>query len=423
MEPLNLDYEIIYKSDNLLIKSCLFEDSGACIVTFGSYTDDFNLDREGFGEEFFKKNRISAVHIINGNNIWYNYPNFNHAIECINKKVSRFKKIITYGSSMGGFGAIFYAEKLNAEEVIAISPQYHIAPKIVKFENRWDPLIRENNLLREGYIHGSDRIKPVVIYDPLDLDRLHYLLIKKYYPKAREIKIKHSGHPCGAYLEETGFLKNIILSVVNGNLKINELTFQIRNCKNKSAHYYFNLARRLKTHHLSLKSRLIEKAIELRNEPAFYLYSAILAEVTGNLALAEHRYNYANKLQENNIIFSRSLAFYFFRQKRYSEAYNQSETLVQQTDQFEIKYFHAVILFNLSKFDEFINYCSQLKVNFIKAIIFRIFLQSWPIRQYIAHNAYKIYGLKSQMNLLDEAKIRVKNNKKIRYYSNYYGKS
>ena len=69
---------LIYRSPNLLVK--LADRGGAsCVVTFDSYTDTTDLDRDAFGERFFAEHGVSAIHVVNARNRWYHEPDWREA--------------------------------------------------------------------------------------------------------------------------------------------------------------------------------------------------------------------------------------------------------------------------------------------------------------------------------------------------------
>ena len=46
-------------------------------------------------------------------------------------------RVMTYGSSMGGYAALRFARALRADAILALSPQYSIDPAVVPWEDRW----------------------------------------------------------------------------------------------------------------------------------------------------------------------------------------------------------------------------------------------------------------------------------------------
>ena len=130
--------DVIYKSDNLIIREGTGFDRAPCVVTFAEYTPTpLPLDRSGFGEKFLKKAGHNAFHVICRGNDWYQYPEMPAAIAELKRRCAGYADVVTYGTSMGAYAAIRFAPHLQASRVIAISPQVSIDRRRVPFETRW----------------------------------------------------------------------------------------------------------------------------------------------------------------------------------------------------------------------------------------------------------------------------------------------
>ena len=165
-----------------------------------------------------------------------------------------------YGSSMGGFAAICYAERLNLKSVLALSPQYTISES---FDKRWS---RENKLIvwhqtAEMAITYDGVIR--IVYDPFDLDALQAKLICDNFTKATIHchEIKFGSHFIPKYLNEGGVLKNLLLSFANGDFQIPNV--EKRNNKIYLAHLSSRLFQKSK---LKWANAVIQRSIELGDE-------------------------------------------------------------------------------------------------------------------------------------------------------------
>lgn len=415
--------KIIYQNDNYKIQAKIFDGSSSCFITFGSYTDDFCLDREGYGESFFIKNKISAIHIINRDNVWYNYDDFYLALDLIKKYLINGQSIFTYGSSMGGYGAIKFAEYLGARIAIAISPQYHISPKIIKFDDRWKSVVKKNKLLWKTDYHTSESIQPIVFYDPVDLDALHFSMIKKYYPRSIGISIHHAGHPAGAYLEETNTLKSILKDIIQDKFDGVNTKKVLRQRKHLSAHYHFILARRLSDHHIKTKRKLIEIAISNRQEPVFYLYSALLEERDKLLLLAEQKFLKTIDCVPKNINMLRSYAFYLYRTNKLERAYSISKKMLNDSNFSETLYFHIFLCIRLKKYNEADSLMTNIIYQNIFHLIYPKYLVLYFMRQYFKWYGRKKYRFEEQFKLINESHLRIDHlNRRKKYNKNHVEK-
>ena len=165
-----------------------------------------------------------------------------------------------YGSSMGGYGAICYAERLGLKSVLALSPQYTISESFDKRWSQYDDCIvwHQTAEMAVGY-DGNIRI----VYDPLSLDALHAKLICDSFTKANLFchEIKFGSHPTTRYFADSSALKSLLLSFAKDN-------FEIPNVDKRNNKTYL---RELSVY-LSQKSKFrwakaaIQRSIELGNE-------------------------------------------------------------------------------------------------------------------------------------------------------------
>jgi hypothetical protein len=159
----------IYRSADLLVRTRIGYESPFCVVTFDSFTDRRTLDREGFGEAFLASRAVNAIHVLSRDNDWYLLPDIELALDAAAKAAASFDRVSAYGSSMGAYAAIRLGGLAGASDAIALSPQFSIDPRLVPFEDRWDPDARrldfeiERRLALKGFVASAD-----VFYDPSD---------------------------------------------------------------------------------------------------------------------------------------------------------------------------------------------------------------------------------------------------------------
>lgn len=113
---------------------------GRGVITFGPWS--VNPLRaspvtgaRGFGERSFGKFGLDELHVIPRRNHWYNCAERNEAL----RHAARFagtRDVVTYGSSMGGYGAALFSALLGVPGII-IAPQFSLSPDVAPFEVRW----------------------------------------------------------------------------------------------------------------------------------------------------------------------------------------------------------------------------------------------------------------------------------------------
>jgi hypothetical protein len=317
----------LFETPDLLIRFVRAGGGGRCAVSFSSFTDEPRLDRPGFGESFLRDRGYDAIHLINRTNVWYQYPEMPEALRAIREVASRYEDVFTYGSSMGGYAAIRFAEAIGARTAIAISPQYSVAPRIVPFDRRWRAIARRIDFSREERRPGSAKVEPLVFYDPCDLDARHFKLIARAFPRTTGIRLWHAGHPAGAYLSEAGILTSAISAILERRFDAMAFEREARAKRRLSGQYFFTLARRLPPRRVETKLRLATMAVERREDAAYLIYLSLLTERAGDAGGGEALLRRANDVLPNHPAPMRALAVFLLRNRRFTEAVAVTEKL------------------------------------------------------------------------------------------------
>ncbi len=319
--------QTIYRTSDFSIRFVEASGSPSCVVSFSSFTDEPSLERPGFGESFLRDRGIDAIHVVNRTNVWYSYSEFSEALARVKDVTARYPRVLTYGSSMGGYAAIRYAAAAGARIAVAISPQYSVSPKYAPFEKRWAHLVR-NIDLRSDNAHGSQDVAAIVFYDPYDLDNEHFRLIAQSYPRATGVRLPHAGHPCGAFLLETNLLAGAIMDIVEDRFDAAALEASARKLRKHSGQYLFTLARRLRPIHNVVKRRLADAAIEASQDAIYYIYRAKLLEAVGDFHSAEADLAAARAILQLHPFPMQAYASFLIRRGRHSEARNFAAQLL-----------------------------------------------------------------------------------------------
>ncbi|MFC0407388.1 tetratricopeptide repeat protein [Roseomonas elaeocarpi] len=200
------------------------------LITFGfngMEADDSNF----WGKHFCQQAQINAVGFMCRRSDWFPASAMLPAIAQVLPQISQFRHRITYGGSMGGFGALRYAKELGADTTIAYSPQYSIDPKIVghfdpNFTELFQPLL--NNAMEPDQRHIAEHA--YVFFDPLHVkDREHARLIKAAAPGVILIDMPHTGHSAGSAFASTYKATRLIEAALNHDTNlIRRLTAEAR---------------------------------------------------------------------------------------------------------------------------------------------------------------------------------------------------
>jgi pimeloyl-ACP methyl ester carboxylesterase len=128
------------------------------------------------------------------------------------------RRVVTLGNSMGGFGALLFAERLNAAAALAVCPQYSIASDLVPFETRWRdfaaaiPVFRYPTCLPA---RPSAATRIVLAGAGHDADMAHARLIHRRLRTGDAVfALKPCGHDVAQVLKQQGILSAILDAVL-----------------------------------------------------------------------------------------------------------------------------------------------------------------------------------------------------------------
>jgi len=173
-----------YEGKDIVVRADLQLAGDVLFVTFSSRREHGAKGGprpDGFGEHFLASQRIPYICFINKANHWWQTEEVPTAIEQLKRdhRLDRFARIVTYGASMGAYGALLFSGALNASDVLAFSPQYSVAGEL-PLQPEWRSEMMGVPILFEPM---SRRISPtarvLLISDPLTkLDRQHIAAIE-----------------------------------------------------------------------------------------------------------------------------------------------------------------------------------------------------------------------------------------------------
>lgn len=136
--------QILFDTDDIQVRYVAHTDTlhpDVCFVTF-SPRQAAGIST-GFGEGLFTARRINAFHFISKWNHWWQTDDFATAAAVVDAflKDGDCKRLVAYGSSMGGTGALLASQHLPVTETLVFCPQYSMDPAIVPDEVRWKALV------------------------------------------------------------------------------------------------------------------------------------------------------------------------------------------------------------------------------------------------------------------------------------------
>jgi tetratricopeptide (TPR) repeat protein len=220
-----------------------FEGEDVLVITFENRDDrrnDANRPPWGFG--FLKNSGFAILGVKPKRADWYRGADL-HAYfrsDTFKTLVSGFRRVIFYGSSMGGYGALTFATE--GAEVIAHNPQSTLDRRLAPWETRY----------QEGQAQdwagdfadaadGARRAQAVYLsYDPFfDLDRRQAERLS--WDNVLPLKAPMLGHSLPQWFFHLGILKQIFEMVVQGTMTTEAWARLIR-ARRLLPRYYFRFA-------------------------------------------------------------------------------------------------------------------------------------------------------------------------------------
>lgn len=216
--------------------------SAKLAVTFANF-DSLDIHAPGYAEAFLLQRGYDVLALKCNINNWYQDLSRETLKDIVSKRLPAYESILMYGSDMGGYAAMYFADAIGAQTVIALSPQLSNDPAIVPFDARWaadaarmtfhhEPL--QDILRRTSATH-------YVVYDPHSLDARHAHMMLEASNYVMLVPAPYAGHPAGVVLEQMDLLPALFDSLAKGDIPNVRAEMRIR--RDRSSGYLFNLAK------------------------------------------------------------------------------------------------------------------------------------------------------------------------------------
>ncbi|NQD72901.1 hypothetical protein [Pseudomonas sp. CM27] len=202
------DYIITYHQSNETL-------SEVVVVTFGQINS--GLNDSGFGTQFLKKQGIDTIYVGQRNKSFYQGLSGDDFVSAVSPTIAG-RKVFTYGSSLGGYAALYFASFLNCI-AISFSPRCSVDPLISDvIDKKFSEPFRHTAL---DELTSAGHLEHVVAYDPgVDIDQAYVdRRVLKAFPRAKLVSVANGLHGVGRAMSYSGVLKPFILSILQtGNV-------------------------------------------------------------------------------------------------------------------------------------------------------------------------------------------------------------
>ncbi|KQV35541.1 MULTISPECIES: hypothetical protein [unclassified Rhizobium] len=187
------------------------EPADTVVLTFGTVSS--GLGSTPFAYPFLVDSGFDHIHVAQEKHTFYQSLSLSEFVTVVSD-ACRGKRVIAYGSSLGGYGAIYFGGAVDAQ-IIAASPVNYL-DKVI-FRKRWAKIPMLHGIIAENPISSK---APVIFYDPLDDERDRIYLSSRVlpaYPNAVVVPLPGAGHEVFRELQKRGILKRTILAIIAGD--------------------------------------------------------------------------------------------------------------------------------------------------------------------------------------------------------------
>ncbi|UPK33966.1 hypothetical protein IVB18_38265 [Bradyrhizobium sp. 186] len=267
--------ELLFSSEELDV-SFLPGASDFLLVTFSAL--DFSTKTDAFwGRYFAEKNGISALGFVAKKNNWYPRRFVEEGLKSVMPRIRHMPRRITYGSSMGAYGAVKYSKVLGATACAAFSPQFSIDPADGITRSSYTSYFRPE--LHDGMaIRGQDvSANCYIFYDQTDdFDRGNAEYISKVAPGTRLVRIRNVGHEV---IKVLGNAPNTIkLLKFCLEARDDEIHSLMRTLRARSPARYSGVATALALRNRKLAGKIFDKYQDRFDQKQRAIYFDVMAE-------------------------------------------------------------------------------------------------------------------------------------------------
>jgi len=198
-----------------------------------------NMTRHGYAH----------LHIQPRHNDWYINAETKPLSRSLKALTKGFEDVSAMGFSMGGYGALRFSKALHLKRLIAVSPQFTIAPGAVPNDRRRKEAAGFDAELGDLVRFGRHGVQGVVLFDPFrKMDLSHALFIQAVFSDLKLCRLSCAGHPASQVIREGGSFWDLQTLLREGPLTPARVLAMHRSRRRHSPSYWQKLARIARQH-------------------------------------------------------------------------------------------------------------------------------------------------------------------------------
>ncbi len=201
-------------------------------------------DRPCWGSKFLIRQGVSILGVKVEMPDWYRKPDLRAFFDgpFFAEIAAKHQRILFYGSSMGGYGALAYATP--GSEVLAFNPQTTLDHALVPWETRYPDGKKQDwsGPRSDAALNAVHAAKIYVAYDPLYPDDLRHVE-RLDMRNVVHLKLPLVEHVVAGHLLNLGLLEDVLKSFLQGHLEVSRWAQLVRK-RRRYTHYYLTMAKR-----------------------------------------------------------------------------------------------------------------------------------------------------------------------------------
>lgn len=201
------------------------KDGDVLYVSFAAFSPSGS--GKPFNPGLFGKNGLACVFVCQKWNHWWHTEDMKNIKQLI-KELANGRKVVLYGSSMGGYATIHYSDYFEADLSISIAPQVLITPRFIE-DVRWTSFRDKIAALNFDERSNLARLRGSIIVlsdHDFPLDEMHRAVVEECNTcqNISFIHVPYSMHNTASAVVKSGVINEFIGSLVLGqNLSVQRL--------------------------------------------------------------------------------------------------------------------------------------------------------------------------------------------------------
>lgn len=202
----------LYSDDEVHVE--LFKNgtpTNTLVITFDPIL--YGWEKPPFGLQFLRKQAVDVLAVRKKRENFYQPLSRELFLAIVGPVLGGYARVVGYGSSLGAYCALYFCSQLDCD-VVATSPRVSAHPRYGVYH--WQAKVTFEHRTFDDL--PAPRCRATIIFDPMDAQDGPYMQgeVLPYFRDARQLRAPYSGHPSGYFLNEIGYVGDMMRAVIAG---------------------------------------------------------------------------------------------------------------------------------------------------------------------------------------------------------------